>query len=94
MIEQDRETNVGYLDGWQFASVTTSIRRHISKMKALAEAHPNEVTLIENPDGSIYMQFPPEWLRLPSPPRKRNLSDEQKQAIAQRLAEGRDKKNG
>lgn len=84
----EKELAIGYLEGG-IASVSTSIRKYINKAKKLYEQYPNKVKLIENKDGSIYMQFPPEWIRFPAP--KRTMSEENKQKAKERMATVRNK---
>ena len=63
-------------------------RRYITKIHKLAEKYPEQVRIIaepENNDGCIYAELPTSWLRI-QPPVKRNLTDEQREQIAQRLA--------
>lgn len=65
------------------ATITLSQRRTITRVKKLAESHPEECqVLAENKDGSIYAHVPVSWIRI-NPPRE--LSEEQRQQIAKRL---------
>lgn len=86
----EREIGIGYYEGG-IASVSTSILKYKNMAKKLAEKYPDEVTLLENMDGSIYMIFPPEWIRFPAP--KKNMSEENKIKAANRLKKIREKKN-
>ena len=78
----DREFAINYIEGG-IASLTSSIRRFTTQAKKLAEKFPEEVKLVENTDGSVYMQFPSEWIKFPKP--KRKVSDKQKEKAAERL---------
>lgn len=88
----DKELCINYAEGG-IASATSSIQKWTTKAKKLAEKYPEEVKLIQNKDGSVYMTFPKEWLRFPQPPRTRNMTKEQKEAMAQRMLEARKKGN-
>ena len=62
-------------------------RRHINKVLKLKEKHPDDVRIIKMPeenDGCIYAELPSCWLKI-SPPVKRELTEEERQEIADRL---------
>ena len=59
----------------------------------LAEQYPDDVKLVaHNVDGSVTIHLPKKWFKI-SPPRKINLTDEQKAAIGLRLKQARDNKS-
>lgn len=67
-------------------------RRFITKVRKLKEKYPEQVRIIKEPednDGCIYCELPREWFRI-QPPIKRNLSEEQRQEIADRLKRTRE----
>lgn len=65
------------------ATVTFSQGRYISKIKKLSTSHPEECKIIaENKDGSIVAYIPVSWVRI-NP--GRNISEEQREAIAERI---------
>ena len=62
--------------------------RWINKIRKLAEQKPDEVTIIRQPednDGCIYARLPSRWLKI-QPKIARELSDEERVALATRLA--------
>lgn len=62
-------------------------RKWITRIRKLAEQHPSEVTILNQPetnDGCIYARLPVEYLKI-SPKRRVDLSDEQRLATAERL---------
>ena len=66
-------------------------RRWITKIRKLAESHPEEVRIIRQPDendGCIYCSLPLRWLYI-RPPIKRNLTEEQRLAVRDRFVSGR-----
>lgn len=77
-----------FLTGSQRVSFTLTQRRYISKIKKLAEKHPDECDYVENKDGSVFGHVPVKWLKV-SPPRK--MSDEQKEKARERMLEFRRK---
>lgn len=59
----------------------------INRVRKLAAEHPDKVTikaLPEQNDGCIYATMPAEWIRL-SPPIKREMTEEQRQAASERM---------
>lgn len=63
-------------------------RRYITKIHKLAEKYPEQVRIIaepENNDGCIYCELPTSWLKI-QPPRKLDLTDEQRKELSVRMA--------
>ena len=87
----DREFAISYAEGG-VASLTSSIRRFTNLAIALAKAHPDETKLHINSDGSVYLQFPKDWIKMPAP--KRQMSEENKAKAALRMKAARESKNG
>ena len=85
----DKEFAISYAEGG-VATLTSSIRRFTNKAIALAEAHPEDTKLHINSDGSVYLQFPEEWIKMPAP--KRQMSEENKEKAAQRMKKARENK--
>ena len=84
-----RETVIEHCDGDAHATVTAAERNMAYKIRVLAEKHPDDVHIIaENHDGSLMAHVPFKWVKI-SPPRRSNLTDEQKKNIAERLAASR-----
>lgn len=79
----ERETVICRAEGIDFASISSSERKFIGKIKKIATQYPEVTKLIENEDGSVYLQFPVEWIKMPKPPRQ--MSDEAREKAAERL---------
>lgn len=80
-----KETVVGYIDSDKHASLCSGERKWINRILKLKADHPDEVSIKEYPEtnhGIILAHFPKKWLKI-SPPRQ--MSDEQKTAMAERL---------
>lgn len=78
------ETCANYMDEEMF--VSSDERKFINKIKQLAEEYPMDVTIIAHPetnDGCIYAKMPSKWFHI-KPPVKRNFTDEQREAMAER----------
>lgn len=79
------ENAIEFLNGDKRATLSLSQRRYITKVEKLAEKYPDECEIVaHNKDGSICAHVPISWIKI-SPPRQ--MSDEQKQACAERLRE-------
>lgn len=60
-----RENCIEWLNGQNVVSVTLSQKRLISKVKKMAEKHPDLVTILaENEDGSIFAHLPLKAVKL------------------------------
>lgn len=87
------ETAMGYLTedegrAW-FSSDERKWRNRIMK---LAEEYPEQVKITvypEDNDGCINAWIPAKWIRV-KPPIKRNLTDEQRMAMSERLKKARE----
>ena len=91
-----KETCVNYVGGDDYITFCSSEKRWISKITRLHEQRPDEVTIVHQPednDGMLYAYLPKSWLKV-SPPRQVNYTDEQREAMAERLAAAREKKAG
>lgn len=63
-----------------------------NRLAKLAREHPDQVEhLITNLDGSVVYHVPKAWVKI-SPPRKINMSEEQKAASVERLRRYRESK--
>ena len=60
-----KENCIEWLNGQDVVSVTLSQKRLISRVKKMAEKHPNLVTILaENEDGSIFAKLPLKSVKL------------------------------
>lgn len=82
-----KETSVCYIDEDNYASFDSSERKWINKILKLKEQYPDEVKILNMPEdnyGSIAAHIPKSWLKV-SPPKKVNLTDEQRAERANRM---------
>lgn len=88
------ETVIEYLSENKYATFCSSERKWINKINKLHEKYPDEVEIIALPetnDGMIMVHIPKSWIKV-SPPAKRNFTDEQKAAMAERMRNARNNK--
>ena len=83
-MDSMNENVIEFLRDEKTATVTFCQGRYITKVKELAERYPEDVKIThENKDGSIVAHIPTNYITLSN--RSKNLTDEQRQAIADRL---------
>lgn len=88
--------NYGYEKGHNTgkAFFSSDEQKWISKIRSLKESHPDEVTILAEPetnDGCIYCSLPQSWLKV-QPKVKINLTEEQREARRQHLLAVRNSK--
>jgi len=94
----NNENMIEFISGARTATVTFTNRKHISRIKKLYEERGDEFKYYhENEDGSVCAKLPLKWIKVnagskPGTREKREMTDEQKQALRERLAKGRAKK--
>ena len=91
-----KETCVDYLDVDDHAVFCSAERKWVNKILKLKEEYPDDVKITAHPDGNdgiIVANIPKTWLKI-SPPRQREYTDEQREAMSKRLAEAREKRLG
>ena len=82
-------------DGGQYAYVSADMPKFKNTLYRLKNEHPDDVIFIagnpDNPDparrendGCLYAKVPANWIRI-KPPVKRNLTEEQKEALRERV---------
>lgn len=85
------ETALYYTAADDHAWLSTDERRWINWAKEMSEKYPDDVKIrSEDKDGTIVVELPIKWFKL-SPPRKMNLTDEQKRERAEILRLSREK---
>lgn len=87
------ETSCTYTDKDRMY-LSTDERRLITRILRFHEKHPDDVTILKRPeenDGCLYCIVPPSWLKI-TPPVKREMTEEQRKAQAERMACMRGKK--
>lgn len=94
---ENSENMIEFISGQRTATVTFTNQKHINRMKKLYEERKDEFKYFkENDDGSVCAKIPLKWIKvnagaLPGTGKKREMTEEQKEALRQRLAEGRAK---
>ena len=80
--EHNNENCIEFLRNQQIATATFCQPKYISIIRKLAEARPNDVSIVkENVDGSIVAHFPTNFIRITP---KREISEEQHAILSER----------
>lgn len=87
-----KDNNIEWINGSDRATASFHSKRHINRIKRLAEKFPDEVDYKENADGSLLCHFPLRYVKI-SHPVQREMTEEQKRAAAERFAKYRKEKN-
>lgn len=91
---ENNENMIEFISGTRSATVTFTNPKHIRKIKELYEEHKEDFKYFKlNNDGSVCAKIPLKWVRISAgrTGTKRELTEEEKQALRERLAAGREK---
>lgn len=95
---ENNENMIEFLSGTRTATVTFTNQKHVNRMKKLYEERGDEFKYFkENSDGSVCAKVPLRWVKvnpgaLPGTGKKREMTEEQKKELAERLKKGRESK--
>lgn len=84
------ETSVSYTSPTAYFS--SDEQKWINRIHKLKESEPDSVNIISEPeenDGCIYASVPSKWLKI-APPRHVNFTEEQREAMRERLKNARE----
>lgn len=84
-MEKSEENVIEFLNRQDRAACTLNKTAWVNRAKRLKDANAEDVDLTENADGSVFMTVPVSWVKI-SPPRSRNMTDEQRREASERLA--------
>lgn len=91
-MAENNENMIEFLRGQKTCTVSFTSQKYINKIKKLYERMPECFERFkENEDGSIYARIPLKFIKI-SAPRANTLTEEQRQAAAERLAKSRKSK--
>lgn len=82
LTKYEMETVINFNDTEDIAYISTSQSSWKTKIKELAEAHPDDVKITREDEFILFAQCPKKYVKLMAP---RTLSEEQKQANIERL---------
>ena len=91
---ENTENMIEWQTNARTATVTFTNPKHIRKIKELYEEHSEDFKYFKfNKDGSVCAKIPLKWIRISAgrTGTKREMTEEQKQALRERLAAGREK---
>ena len=82
------ETAVEYIKGENYLTWYSDDPKWVNRIRQLA-ADNAEVHIINDDGESVLAHCPVSWFKPPKPPIKRNMTDEQRQAAAERMKKAR-----
>lgn len=92
---ENTENVIEFLKNARTCTVTFTNQKHINKIKKLYEERKEDFSYFHlNPDGSVCAKIPLKWVKISAPATrgKREMTEEQKAALRERLAAGRKNK--
>lgn len=78
------ETSVEYIKGEPCLTWYTDEPKWVNRIRQLAEDNA-DVHIINDSGDSVMAHCPASWFKPPKPPIKRNMTEEQRQAAAERM---------
>lgn len=81
----EKEIVCEYLNGLDHYSVSTNIRRYITKLEKYKKMYPEDVNIVYNRDGSVFATLNKEkfGFKIPSP--KKQMSEESRKKMSERM---------
>ena len=89
------ETAWNYCTDEEYGYFSSDELKLVQKMAKYAELYPDDVRIIKSAEengGSIYCRVRKSWSKPPAPPRTKNMTNEQLEAMAERMRENRSQK--
>ena len=83
------ETAVEYVKGENYLTWYSDDPKWVNRIRQMATDNA-EVQIINDDDESVLAHCPVSWFKPPKPPIKRNMTDEQRKAAAERMKNARD----
>ena len=86
-MNDPRETSWDWYSDESTATMSSNEAVWVRKLTSLAEQYPDDVVIRKAPednDGFILVNLPKKWFKI-KPPTKRNMTDEQREALADRM---------
>lgn len=87
------EVSVEFIKGEKYLTWYSDDFATIRRIKKLQSERPDDVVVVAEDESSIVVHVPVNWFREPKPKAKREMTEEQRLAAAERLAKGRSLKH-
>lgn len=87
------EVSVEFIKGEKYLTWYSDDFATIRHIKKLQSEYPDDVVVVAEDENSIVVHVPVIWFREPKPKAKREMTEEQRLAAAERLAKGRSLKH-
>ena len=83
------ETAVEYVKGDNYLTWYSDDPKWVNRIRQMATDNA-DVQIVNDDDESVLAHCPVSWFKPPKPPIKRNMTDEQRKAAAERMKNARD----
>lgn len=83
------ETAVEYIKGENYLTWYSDDPKWVNRIRQMTTDNA-EVQIVNDDDESVLAHCPVSWFKPPKPPIKRNMTDEQRKAAAERMKNARD----
>ena len=90
MSDRSNDNSIEFESGSDRVTFTFSQPRFITKIQKLKKKHPDEFDFIVNEDGTIFGHMPVKFIKVGAP---KQISEEQKEAFRERMAEKRSQRS-
>lgn len=92
-MASERETSIDFMADENFITVYTCEKKYIRRIMQLKEKYPKKVQILYGEeDEYISVKMPKSWFKFPKPKKSVNMTEEQKQAAAERMKRARENK--
>jgi len=87
------ENVIEWIRNMDRVTVTFSQKRFCSKIRKLAEQYPDECEIVVDDGSHVVAHFPLKWVKI-SNRKAREISDEEREALKERMRKAREKRFG
>ena len=92
-MASERETSIDFFADENFITVYTCEKKYIRRIMQLKDQYPKKIKIMYGVEGEyISVKMPKSWFKFPKPKKQVNMSEDQRQAAAERMKKARDKK--
>lgn len=88
-----QENAIEWYSGDDRVCVTFTQKKFVNKVLRYAKTHEEIEIVADNEDGALCAHIPLSWIKISPPKKGREFTEEEKLAAAERLKEGRKKRN-
>ncbi len=88
-----KENNIEWYTGQDTVTASFTQAKYVNKIRKFAEKDARVEILAENSDGSILVHLPLEYIRLNAKPKRRELTEEEREALRERIKRAQERRS-